>query len=134
VDPPSPFVRWALITIAALCAVGLVAFGLRSFVQRPTRPTPPATTIPTPPSTDVRPPPTKVPPGATFVSLEIEIEPVGSDARMRLDGIPGATSPIRVRRGTRHVLEVSAPGFIDSRVELRADRDQRVRVTLEPSP
>ncbi len=133
VEPPSPFVRWGLITIAALCAVGLVAFGLRSFVTRPVRPLPPPTSVPTPPSTDVRPPPTKVVPGAAFVELDIVIEPSSASARMRLDGIPGATSPIRVRRGTRHVLEVSAPGFVDTRVELRAERDERVRVNLEPS-
>ncbi|MBX7197259.1 MAG: protein kinase [Sandaracinaceae bacterium] len=130
----SSFVRWALIIVAAVCAVGLVAFGLRSVVTRPPRPTAPAATVPTPPSTERQPPTKQPPPGAAFVQIEIEVTPPEADARMRLDGIPGATSPIRVRRGTRHVLEVSAPGFVDSRVELRAERDQRVDVQLERSP
>ena len=74
--------------------------------------------------------PTKQPPGSHFVDLTIVIEPPEVAARMRLDGIPGATSPIRVRRGTHHVLEIYADGFVDERVELHAERDQRVRVTL----
>jgi serine/threonine-protein kinase len=130
----SPFVRWALIGIAAFCAVGLVAFGLRSWVTRPPPTTLPSTSVPTPPSTDSRPPPTKQVTGPQFVQLTIEVQPADADARMRLDGIPGATSPIRIRRGTRHVLEVSAPGFVDARVDLRSDRDQTIHVALEPTP
>ena len=134
-EPGSPFVRWTLITIAAVCAVGLVAFGLRSWVTRPpTTTAPPATEAPAPPGTDTRTPPTKQASGPQFVQLSIEVQPAEVDARMRLDGIPGATSPIRIRRGTRHVLEVSAPGFIDARVDLRSDRDQTIHVTLQPVP
>ena len=125
--------RWSMVAVVALLAVGLVAFGLRSFLERE-QPVQPLPVVDAPvPVVDTRPPPTKQAP-AQFVDLTVLIEPAGADARMRLDGIPGATSPIRVRRGTRHVLEVSAPGFRDERVEVRAERDQRVRVALQPTP
>jgi len=131
---PSPVVRWTLMTVAAVCATGLLAFGLRSFL-RPAEPRdgPPATfTTPPPTTSETRPTPTKQPPASQFVDLTILIEPPEVVPRMRLDGIPGATSPIRVRRGTRHVLEISADGYLDERVELHAERDQRVRVSMRP--
>ena len=126
--------RWSMVAAVALLAVGLAAFGLRTFLEREPPPVQPPPIVDVPdPLSDTRPPPTKQAP-AQYVDLTVLIEPAGADARMRLDGIPGATSPIRVRRGTRHVLEVSAPGFRDERVELRAERDQRVRVALQPAP
>jgi hypothetical protein len=131
-EASSPLVRWTLIVLAAACVVGLVALGLRSWVTRPPSTPPPSSALP--PSTDPRTPPTKRVTAPQFVQFTIEVQPADVAARMRLDGIPGATSPIRVRRGTRHVLEVSASGFVDARLELRSDRDQTISVTLVPAP
>jgi serine/threonine-protein kinase len=130
----SPVMRWVLVGVLALAAVGVIALGLRTFLARDGTTPPPTTTVSAQPDAGAeRPTPTKQPPGAQFVDVTVDVDPAASDMRMRLDGIPGATSPIRVRRGTRHVLEISAPGFIDERVEIRAERDQRVRVTLRPA-
>jgi serine/threonine-protein kinase len=124
--------RWVLVMVIALASITALAFGLRAFLGRPSDPPePPMATAPD--AAVERTAPSKQPPGVSFVEITIDVTPAGADARMRLDGIPGATSPIRVRRGTRHVLEVSAPGYLDERVEIRAEQNQRIRVELRSS-
>jgi serine/threonine protein kinase len=68
--------------------------------------------------------------GPEFVSVVVEGLPPG--ARVRLDGLP-AHSPMRMRRGGRHVLEISAPGYGDRRIELVADENQTIHADLRPA-
>jgi serine/threonine protein kinase len=129
VSEPPPR-RWGLVAaIVAVVAVGGVALGLRSWVSRPP-PSPPPTSVAPPVRNGTSPPPAKQAP--QFVELTIDFRPADAEVSMRLDGIPGATSPIRVRRGTLHVLEISARGFADARVELQSERDRTIEVALVP--
>lgn len=130
---PTSIARTVVLGLVGVCTTGVVAFAVRSYITGSSRtlstPSPPAVTAVAGDEVEVR-PAAKQPPPPAFVEVTVLLEPQDVEARMRLDGIPGATSPIRVRRGTRHVLEVSAPGFRDERVEFTAERDQRLRITL----
>jgi eukaryotic-like serine/threonine-protein kinase len=88
----------------------------------------------------VRPPPserepdelTEAPPQYNTVLIEIDGLPPG--ARLRLDGLPAGSSPLRLRREDRtYSLEIAAPGFDTRVVNVTADRDQRVRGALRPT-
>ncbi|UJR80827.1 serine/threonine-protein kinase [Sandaracinus amylolyticus] len=63
----------------------------------------------------------------------VEVDGVPPGAQLRLDGLPGATLPLRVRRGGTHVLEIRAPGYEDRRLEFTAQGNQRLRADLRPA-
>jgi serine/threonine protein kinase len=74
-------------------------------------------------------PPDPVAPG--YVTIDITGLPPG--AQIRLDGLPAATLPMRLRQGTgRHVIEVSAPGYGERRIEIVPDRNRTVPAGLRP--
>jgi len=126
-DARSPFAVWGVAGLVATLAVAGLALGLRSMHEPPASPiTPPPAPIEVP---ETNPPPTKVAPA--FVNVIVSVLPATAVVRMRLDGVSGATSPLRLRGGRAHVLEVSAEGFEEQRVEIQADRDQRLHITLE---
>ncbi|MCZ7679445.1 MAG: PEGA domain-containing protein [Sandaracinaceae bacterium] len=79
---------------------------------------------PTPPVTPDR------PAEATWVSIRVEGLPPGS--RILLDGLP-ASSTFRVPRGGQHVLEITAPGYEDRRIEVTADRNRTLHAALRPA-
>ncbi len=125
----SPFAVWGVAGLVATLAVAGLALGLRSMHDTPTPlPLVPTPTQPEVPETNT--PPTKVAPA--FVNVIVNVQPATAVVRMRLDGVSGATSPLRLRGGRTHVLEVSADGFEEQRVEIHADRDQRLHIELEP--
>ncbi|HJL14818.1 MAG TPA: protein kinase [Sandaracinaceae bacterium LLY-WYZ-13_1] len=70
------------------------------------------------------------PRGPRWVSVRVAGLP--PSARMRLDGLP-VTSPFRVRAGGSHVLEISAEGYEDRRIEFEADRNRTLRAGLRPA-
>ncbi|MDQ3035940.1 MAG: hypothetical protein M3Y87_26285, partial [Myxococcota bacterium] len=72
-------------------------------------------------------------PSATADWVVIDVDGVPPRAQLRLDGLPGATLPLRLRRGSDHVLEIQAPGYEDRRIELRADANRRVRADMRPA-
>ncbi|MCR9077042.1 MAG: hypothetical protein NXI07_13465, partial [bacterium] len=53
-------------------------------------------------------------------------------ASMRLDGLP-VTTPFRVREGGEHVVEISAPGYEDRRIEFDADRNRTLVARMRPA-
>jgi hypothetical protein len=67
------------------------------------------------------------PSGPAWVSVTVEGLPPG--AHVSLDGLP-ASSPMRIRSGGEHVIEIRAPGYEDRRIEVTADRNQTVRAGL----
>ncbi|MCS6856379.1 MAG: serine/threonine protein kinase [Sandaracinaceae bacterium] len=122
--------------------LGVVVFGFLLLLprNRSTTPTTPSTIPPSvhedfSPEQNTASPKTNRPTSPIeIVTVTVEVVPHPAQLKMTLDGVPGATSPLRVRRGTQHVLELSAPGFQNARVEFTAEQNQRLRVRLEPLP
>jgi hypothetical protein len=118
--------RYALWAIGGLAVfVGLV-LGVRWVVDPgvdASQSSTPAVDLPVP----VEPRPAAEP---TWVSVRVEGLPPGS--RLVLDGLP-ASSTFRVPRGGEHVLEITAPGYEDRRIELTADRNRTLRAGMRPA-
>ncbi|GAB5541826.1 MAG: hypothetical protein SangKO_015860 [Sandaracinaceae bacterium] len=68
--------------------------------------------------------------GPSWVSIRVEGLPPA--ASMRLDGLP-VTTPFRVREGGEHVVEISAPGYEDRRIEFDADRNRTLVARMRPA-
>lgn len=123
-EPPAwrRYALWAGLGLAVF--VGLV-FAVRWVVE-------PGVTAP--PDIDVAPgdptPTEPQRPEATWVSLRVEGLPPGS--RIMLDGLP-ASSTFRVPRGGHHVLEITAPGYEDRRIEITADQNRTIHAALRPA-
>jgi serine/threonine-protein kinase len=66
-------------------------------------------------------------------TVDVEVVGLPHNARMRLDGLPAATLPLRVRAGQRHVLEVEAPGYESRRIEFTPEGNLRLPVDLRPA-
>ncbi len=66
----------------------------------------------------------------TWVSIRVVGLP--PQARMQLDGLP-ASSPVRLRRGTEHVITIEAEGYEGRRIEVTADRDRTIHAQLRPA-
>ena len=75
-------------------------------------------------------PPSETRTGPEWVVIDIDGVPPG--AHVRLDGLPGATVPLRVRRGSHHVVEIQAPGYVDRRLDVDGDENHRVRADMRP--
>jgi hypothetical protein len=106
--------------VGAVIAVRLAVRGLEDdVVIEPTAPEDPIDT----PQVDPVP--------AGYVTIDVTGLPPG--AQIRLDGLPAATMPMRVRRGdTLHRIEVSAPGYGSRRIEVVADQNRTVAAGLRP--
>ena len=53
-------------------------------------------------------------------------------AHMQLDGLP-ASSPMRLRRGSDHLIEIEAEGYEGRRIEVTADRNRTINARLVPA-
>ncbi len=126
-------VRWVFGTLAGLAIVVLLAFGLRSVLKPEPRTEDPATALASA-SDEPAGRAASRSPSSAFVEIDVVVQPLEAEERMRLDGIPGATSPIRVRQGTTHLLEVTATGFVAQRIPIVGDRSRRLVVELERTP
>jgi serine/threonine-protein kinase len=60
----------------------------------------------------------------------VHVDGVPPNAQVLLDGVPGALLPLRVRRGTAHVLEIRAAGYEDRRIEFTAEPGLRLRANM----
>lgn len=78
-------------------------------------------------------PPPRDPPAPPRGTVQIDVVGLPHNARMRLDGLPAATLPLRVRAGERHVLEVEAPGYETRRIEFTPESDLRLSADLRPA-
>lgn len=127
-ETPSRLPAWLKNGLFALLGIGVfvgLVFGIRAIVQpgvdpdvadrRPAPPVSPEEPV------DVQP---------TWVSIRIVGLP--PSARMLLDGLP-ASSPLRLRRGGRHVVEITADGYEDRRIEIPADRNRTINARLRPA-
>ncbi len=65
--------------------------------------------------------------------VQIEVDGLPENARLQLDGLPGATLPLRLRRGGTHVLEIQAEGYEGRIIQFEADAPQRLRGNLRPA-
>ncbi|MCC6877463.1 MAG: PEGA domain-containing protein, partial [Sandaracinaceae bacterium] len=65
-----------------------------------------------------------------WVSIRLVGLPPG--AHVVVDGLP-ATSPVRLPRGGSHVIEVTAPGYEDRRLEVVANDNQDVDPHMRPA-
>jgi serine/threonine-protein kinase len=120
---PEPVRRWAPIGVLGLVAFVAVVGIVRALV-RPGGDPNATSTVTTPVAT----PETHLP---EWVLVEVDGLP--PSAQLRLDGLPGATVPLRVRRDARHVLEIRAAGYEDRRIEFTAHEDLRLRADLRPA-
>jgi hypothetical protein len=75
--------------------------------------------------------PTEPPVDDGLVAIELLGLPPG--ASVRLDGLPTATFPLRLRRGTSHTLEVSAAGYQTREIQFTADTDKQLSGHLRPA-
>jgi serine/threonine-protein kinase len=118
---------WAIRGGAALVVFLLLVFGLRWLV-RGTDPSDGSDVADTGvgASTDA-PPQTRAATG-DWVLIDITGLPPG--ARVRLDGLPGASLPLRVRRGSHHTVDLSAAGYVDRHLEIDGTASQTLRADM----
>ena len=122
VEPPW-WRPWAIRTGVALALFCALVFGLRWLVRGGDEDAAPPTSVAIVPVTDVH-------AGPDWVLIEIDGVPTG--VHVRLDGLPGATLPLRVRRGSHHTVDLSAPGYVDQHLEVDGSASQRVRANMIP--
>ncbi len=123
--PPPAWIGWVVRGGLALGVFIAVVFALRFAVRGGGMPEeePDTSTMTAAPLSDGR-------SGPDWVSIDLDGVP--PDALLRLDGLPGASAPLRVRRGSHHVLEIAAPGYVVRQIQIQADANQRVRADLRP--
>jgi serine/threonine-protein kinase len=68
-------------------------------------------------------------PVADLVELRLRLDP--ADARVELDGLVATANPLRLPRGERHTLRLSAPGHVPEEREVRALVDSELEVKLQ---
>ncbi len=116
--------RVLLYVVGTLAVFAALVLGLRAIV-RPSEPR----EVEAPPPVAVE-PDEESGPAIETVSLDVGGLPAG--ARVKVDGLPAGSLPVRVRRGTRHRIEIVAPGYEPRSMEVEADSDVRVRADLRP--
>jgi serine/threonine-protein kinase len=124
--PPRTWPRYAAIAGLAIAGLAAVLVGLR-IAAGPDEEPEPLVELPPPVVEEPREPVRARP---SWVSVRVEGLP--PEARLRLDGLP-ASSPVRVLRGGQHVLEISAPGYEDRRIEFTADQNRTLDANLRPA-
>ncbi len=126
-EPTPPWWRpWLIRSGIALAAFCALVFGLRWLVRGGDAET--GEVPPTSVEIGEAPPETRA--GPDWVLIDIDGLP--PNARVRLDGLPGATLPLRVRRGSHHRIDVSAPGYVDSHLEIDGTSSRRIPSGLVP--
>jgi serine/threonine protein kinase len=134
--PPSLRDRWERLSDGARRAISLGVGGLAIFVaivvavRYVVRPGEEDALVGSRPDPTASAPRDHEPAAADWVLVDVDGVPGG--AQLRLDGLPGATLPLRVRRG-RHVLEIHAPGYQDRRIEFSARESTRIRADMRPA-
>ncbi|MFO0681480.1 MAG: protein kinase [Sandaracinus sp.] len=125
-EAPPPWWRaWLIRSVIALAVFGGLVFGLRWLVRGGDE------ELDAPPPTVAQPDaPPETRTGPEWVLIDIDGLP--PNARVRLDGLPGATLPLRVRRGSHHRIDISAPGYVDSHLEVDGTTSRRVASGLVP--
>ncbi|MBX3274482.1 MAG: protein kinase [Sandaracinaceae bacterium] len=126
VEPSRPaWFRYAIFAAIALGAFVAVVLLVRSLVEPSA---PPAVD----PGALVDPDPAPEPDADEPRWVSIRVVGVPPGARMLLDGLP-ASSPLRLRRGTSHVIEIQAEGYEGRRIELVADQNRTIPAQLRPA-
>jgi len=62
----------------------------------------------------------------------VDVQGIPPGAQLRLDGLPGINLPLRIRRGTTHVLEIRATGYAERRLEVHGEDSLHLRAELVP--
>ncbi len=128
-SPPEPeapaWRRYGLLGAGALLAFVAVVFAVRWVAD-------PGADVPVDPAPIDAPDPRADPEPTRPAWVSVTVEGLPPGAQVSLDGLP-ASSPMRMRRGGEHVIEIHAPGYEDRRIELTADRNQTVRAGLRPA-
>lgn len=109
-----------------LLACLLLVGSLRFFV----RPGGPVDGVEPAPSDDAPIPARPSGPTSLLPWVLVDVDGVPPRAMLRLDGLPGATLPLRVRPGISHELRVLAPGFEEAVERFTPLGDMRVQLHL----
>jgi hypothetical protein len=122
--------RWLVYGAGGLLVLGGAIFGLRSLVRpgTPIESQPPSPVAVQAAEEDVEEAPT------ALRTVQIEVTNLPQGARLVLDGLPAHDTPLRLREGTRHRLEITAPGYLPRTVEFEAAEGMRIPGALEPEP
>jgi len=129
VDAPPPveppwWRAWLIRGVVAIAVFCVLVFGLRWLVRGGEDDIEvPTTDVTEPPVLDTH-------AGPEWVLIEIDGLP--PNAHVRLDGLPGATLPLRVRRGSHHSIDISAPGYVDRHIEIDGTSSRSVPADLQP--
>lgn len=119
------WLRYTLFAALGIAVFVLLVYGVRVLVQPGIDP---EVEHPTPrPVVDVG---DHEPDELRWVSIQVDGLP--PSARLVLDGLP-ASSPLRLRRGGQHVIEITATGYEVRRIELTADRNRTINARLRPA-
>ncbi len=124
---PSERPAWQRYLLFGLLAVSLFA-GAVFLVRWVVRPGPEP--LPVAPLVEPDPEPREAPAEPRWVSLTIVGLPPQS--HVELDGLP-ASSPMRLRRGSEHVVVITADGYEGRRLEITADRNHTINARLRPA-
>ena len=62
----------------------------------------------------------------------VEVTGLPPGAELRLDGLPGVSMPMRLRRGSHHRVVIRAPGYADQTLELDATESTTIHAGLTP--
>jgi serine/threonine-protein kinase len=116
--------RWLVRAAIAVMAFVILVVAVRVVVQ----PGAPPTESFSEPTLDHEPGTT---PGSEWILIEVVGLP--ANAQLRLDGLPGATLPLRLRRGGTHVLEIHADGYEGRLIRFEADAPRQLRGDLRPA-
>jgi hypothetical protein len=120
-----------VIAVELLVGVGALAvFVALVFLVRWVVDPGPAELPPTPVADPTQGPPPTESEEPRWVSITVVGLPPGS--RLMLDGLPAST-PMRLRRGSEHVLEITAQGYEDRRIELTAEQNRTIHARLRPA-
>lgn len=120
--------RSVLYFVGLVAVVAGVIFGLRHVVRPEPAPPP---TAPEPVAIHAEETPAPPP---VLRTVEVRVTGLPPGASMLLDGLPVHELPLSLRDGTRHRLEISAPGFESRAISFDAAPDVRLDGTLAPAP
>jgi serine/threonine-protein kinase len=119
--------RWIIGTIGALVLFVVAVVVVRKLVRPDTVLTETVAALAT--STPVA---DETPSSGTRDWVLVDVQGVPPGAQLRLDGLPGINLPLRIRRGTTHVLEIRATGYADRRLEVHGEDGATLRAELVP--
>ena len=131
--PPEVEERPAWHRYALYSGIGVVLFlGLVFLLRWVVNPTVPDPVTPSPPGVESTDPVDEPPNEQTPRWVSLTVLGLPPQARMQLDGLP-ATSPLRLRRSSQHVITIEAEGYEGRRIEVTADRNRTIYARLRPA-